>query len=326
MATYRSGANTRLMLVKESAYNTPGSVGNLVPISSVGVPGLQELITSDELTPDPNPPANSKGLKTGTGFTATCPVTADSIGLWMYYFFGDYTKSGASAPYTHTFEVTGATDPPSFTAEIGDIGLTKYDQYNGCSPVSIGLSVTKTSDLFRANIGFTGSGKSTINTGTSLDTTPTTYADLRHVLPGILAKVDGTAAGYLTGVDLTITRQVDVLNPLSSNLYGAEQSYRKYAVDCTIRGWRDSGDTLVGLDNDAEHTFELISYRPGGTTRYLSIKFEEAYFLNTEAYTIGDDGPGMYALRVSPFYGNGASASSIVISLLSDVADYAAAT
>lgn len=325
MATYRSGANTRLMLVKESAYNTPGSVGNLVPISSVSVPGLQELITSDELTPDPNPPAQSKGLQPGTGFSAVCPVSADSVGFWMYYMFGDYSVTGAG-PYDHVFEVTGSTDPPSFTAEVGDIGMTKYDQYNGCSPVSFALGVTKTSDLFRATVGFTGSGKYTINTGTSLDSSPATFADLRHVLPGTLVKIDGSAAGYVTGIDLTISRQVDVLNPLSADLFGAEQNFRKYAVDCVLRGWRNSADALYGLDDDAEHTVELINYRPGGTTRYLSIKFEEAYILATEGSSIADDGPGVFSVRVSPFYGNGASASSIVVHVVNDVASYTSAT
>ncbi|RLE25611.1 MAG: hypothetical protein DRJ50_02575, partial [Actinobacteria bacterium] len=100
---------------------------------------------------------------------------------------------------------------------------------------------------------------------------------------------------------------------------------QKYAYDFTIKGWRDSGDTILGYDDDAEHVFLITSPRPGVATRSLEIKHSEAYVFNSEGGGgVDGEGPVMATARVRPFYVDHADTSSVVCTLDSDVADYAA--
>jgi len=323
MATYRSGANSRLVLVKESPYNTPGSTGAIVPKASFTIPSSYERIQSDELVADPNPPQEAKGLYSGSGFQIVSPVTADSIGWLLYFFFGSYAKSGAAAPFEHTFKVAG-TLPPTGTLEVGDTELTKYDQYNGLLPNSFGLSISKTSDLLKATVGLAGSGLRVLNGAAPIDAAPDSFGDKRHVLPAVQLKVDTVLTSYLTGVDLTISRTFTPLLDLDGELYGSDFDLGDYAVDCVVRGWLDASNTLRDLDDDAEHVVEIISPRPGDATRYLSVKFPECHIFDVESYNVGGDAPIEFSARIAPFYDDNADATSVLVTLENDIADYAA--
>jgi hypothetical protein len=326
MPTYRSGANSRLAIGKESAFNTAATVMHDIPKSAFTVPGLYELIQNDELRSDPNPVADSKGLQSGEGWSFTAMATADLFGLFCYFFFGDYAVSGAG-PYEHVFEIdTSAIDPIS--VEYGDTqtAIARYDQYYGMYLSQIGLSCQKASELLKVDLAGVSSGKFDINASTALDASPDSYTDLRHTMPACTIEIDASAVAYLTSIDLTISRAVYPTNPLDGNLFANGATLGKYMVDCTVTGWRDQADALYGLDDDAEHTFKFISPRPGDATRSFEIEFEEAYAFATEPFSSGDDGPSEFSLKISPFYGNGASASAIIATVDSDVADYSVAT
>jgi hypothetical protein len=325
MPTYRSGANARLALGKESAFNTPSTTMNDIPKSSFTVPGNYELINNDELRSDPNPVADAKGLQMGEGWSFDAMCTSDVFGLLCYWFFGDYSVTGAADPYSHVFEIdNSAVD--SLTAEYGDTqsAIARYDAYYGLYLSQLGLSISKQSELIKVSCGGVGSGKSAINGATPADASPDTYSDLRHSMPGVTIKVDTVAVAYLTSIDLQITRAVYPTNPLDGNLFANGATLGKYEVDCTLTGWRDQADVLYGLDDDAEHVVEIISPRPDGATHDISIKFEEAYIFATEQTSISDDGPAEFSVKVSPFLGNGASNSAIVVTVDSTIADYSA--
>jgi hypothetical protein len=114
---------------------------------------------------------------------------------------------------------------------------------------------------------------------------------------------------------------------LDTNLYHSDQDQQKYRYDITIRGWRDSADTILGYDDAAEHTYEIVSGQPGApATRNISIKHSECYIFNSEGSGgVRDDGPVFSVARVAPFYADHADGSSIVVTVNGDVADYSAA-
>jgi hypothetical protein len=309
---------------KESAFNTVATAGNQVPKASFSVPAPFELIENNELRADPNPVADEKGLQSGDGWSFDTMVTSDIFGLLCYFYFGDYSVTGSADPWEHVFEISASSDPSSVSVEVGDSGISKYDLYYGMYLNSIGLSATKSSELLMTTIGGVSSGKYVLNGAAPFDATPDSYSDRRHVMPTCIVKVDGSATAYLTGVDLSINREVFPLRPLDGNLYASGAVLGKYNFDCTLTGWRDAADNLYGLDDNAEHTVEIISSRPGSATHDISILFEEAYIYATESSSVSGDGPVEFGVNVSPFYANGASASSVVITVDSGVADYSA--
>lgn len=326
MPTYRSGSTARLALGKEAAYNTASAAMHDIPKSSFTVPGPYELIENDELRSDPNPVANSKGLQSGSGWSFETMVTSDLFGLFCYWFFGGVSVTGTGTPnYVHTF-IPSTTNPPSLSAEYGDMqtAIDRFDKYYGLYLNSMGLNVSKTSELMKCSLGGESSGKFDMNAAAALDATPDTYGDARHAMPAATIEIDGSAVAYLTSIDLTIDRTVYPLNPLDGTLYAAAATLGKYSVSCTVMGWRDQADVLYGLDDDAEHTVKLVSPRPGSADHNVEIYFPECYLYATEQFSISDDGPAEFGLQVSPFYDNAAAGGAIEITVQSDIADYSA--
>lgn len=322
MSTYRSGSNLSLVLARESSYNTPGAAGNQLPKSSLTIPGPRELISNNELRSDPNPVADEKGLQTGTGFSMVMPMTSNSFGLMCHYFFGDDTVTATADPFDHVYTITNDAIP-TFTLEVGDTGLTKYDQYNGVTPTGMSFSISKTSSLFDVNWTLQGSGKYTLNGGAPLDAAPDSYDDRRHVLPGCTVTIGG-AVTYVTGIDVSIMRRVDAVQVLDGLLYASNHEPLKYTYDITVTGFRNAADDLFGLDDDSEKTVGINTVRPGSANYDVDFEFEETYVYATEGYSVSDDGLIPFQARISPFYADGANASSVMITANTEIEDYSA--
>ena len=325
MPTYRSGANARLALGKESAYNTASAAMHDIPKSSFTVPGPYERIESDELRSDANPAADAKGLQSGEGWSLDAMVTSETFGLFCYWFFGDYAKSGAGDPYEHVFKI-GAALPPSLSAEYGDTqtAISRYDAFYGMYLNSFGLNISKTSELMKLVVGGTSSGKFDLNGSTPLDASPDVYVDPRHVMPAATMTIDAGAVVYVTSIDLMIEREVFPLNPLDGNLFAAAATLGKYKVTATLTGWRDQADVLYGLDDNAEHAVVINSPEPGSATHDIDINFPECYIYATEQTSISGDGPAEFQVSVSAFYADATEASAVEITVSNATPDYAA--
>jgi hypothetical protein len=309
----------------ESAFNTVSTSGHDIPKASFSVPSPFELIESDEMTSDPNPTMNEKGLQAGDGWSFDAMVTADVFGLLAYWFFGAYAVAAAGAAYDHTSKISASTDPSSLSISIGDLGLTKYDIYYGLYLNSFGLSISKTSDMLKVSVGGVSSGKYLLNQATDFDAAPDTYSDRRHVLPACTLSVDGSAAGYLTGVEWTVTREIFPLQPLDGNLYAAGAVLGDYSVACTLTGWRDAADTMFGLDDGAEHTVKINSPRPAASdSQDIDIEMNECLIYATEGYSMSGDAPADFSVSVNPYKDDHADASAIKVTTTSDIADYSA--
>ena len=325
MATYRSGANSQIMIGKESSFNTSGAVGHILRKASFTFDGITELIESPELRSDPNPAPDATGMQRVTA-QLVVPVSADEMGLIMYFFLQDYSVTG-SGPYAHVYEVS-STNPDSVFIDVGDSELSKYDLFNGLfiSGISFGTITKGQSSMLMATIDFFSSGKYTLNGGSPADAAPDTYTDLQHTMPLVSVEVDTVATTIISEITCSMSRAVEGNGVLDATLFHSDADLQRYGFDCTIKGWRDSADTIFGYDDAAEHQVEIISPRPGAATRSVEIDFPECYIFNSEGGGgVSGDGPVMATARVRPFYVNNTPASSVVVTVNSDVVDYSAA-
>ncbi len=326
MATYRSAANSQIMIGAEASFNTMEGtpIGHLLRHGQFTFDGIVELIENPEFRSDPNPAPDETGMQKVTA-QLQVPISADEAGLIFYFFLEGYSVSGVG-PYAHIYKIS-STNPLSVFIEVGDSELTKFDLFNGLyiSSISLGTITKGQSSMLMMTIDFFASGKYVLNAGSSEDGTPDTYSDRQHTMPLVTVEVDAAATAIINEISHTMSRTVEGNGVLDGTLFHSDADLQKYAFDCTIRGWRDSADTIFGYDDAAEHVVEIISPRPGGATRSVEIKHSEAKIYNSEGGGGAQgDGPIKATARVRPAYVDHADASSLVVTVNSDVADYSA--
>ena len=331
MATYGTGAAVQVVIGKEPSYATadPTPVGHKLRVQSAnGWDSLKQRIRSQVLTGNVNPTADDTGLQVVPTASLVMPVDTEEFAIMCYFFLGSYAVSGsAGSGYTHTFKTHNTTLPPSAWIEIGDTTLDKFDMFYGCVPISLsfGRIVKNQASHLMATWTFSCSGFYERNNDDDEDSSPDTYSTAHHSMPKVAFKVDGAATALITEVNYTISRNVQLCHFLNGTLYADDVVYNRYDFDFTVAGYRDSSDTLKGYDDDAEHTFEIVSERPGDATRYVSIDHDECYALSTEqGGAISEQGPQMVRMRVAPFYDDVAAASSITVTIVNDTADISA--
>jgi hypothetical protein len=134
--------------------------------------------------------------------------------------------------------------------------------------------------------------------------------------------VDTTATSLIQEITCRISRTITMSGVLDGNLYNTDVDHGKYSYDCTIHGWRDSADTIFGYDDSSQHSVEIISPRPGGTYS-ITINFPESdIFQSEDSGQVSGDGPVFSTARVAPHYTDDASGSSLVVTIVGEVADY----
>ena len=312
------------MIAAEASFGTPEatSKGFVLRHATFSFDGIRELIESPFLRSDPNPTADARGMQKVTG-QIKCAVSADEIGVPLFLFLGDYSVSGAG-PYEHVFKIDTSV-LNSCIVQCSDMELDKHDTFRGLyiSGISLGSIVKGQSDMLMITIDFYCSGDYTLNSATNIDSTPVSYTDLVHTMPEVVVNVDGSTTAVIREINHAMTRTITGNGVLDGTLFDSDAELQKYNYDFTIKGWRDSADTVLGYDDGAEHIFIITSARPGAATRSLEIKHSEAYVFNSEGGAgVDGEGPVMATARVRPFYEDHADASSIVVTLDSDVASY----
>jgi hypothetical protein len=314
------------MIAAEASFGVPEatSKGFVLPHASFTFDGIRELIETPVLRADPNPTFDQKGLKKVSG-QITCAVSADMFGVLAFLFLGDYGSPSGTGPYEHVFKVdTSVLD--SVLVQVSDMELDKHDIFLGCfiSGISFGTITKGSSELLMITLDFYCSGEYTLNGATDEDATPTTYVDAHHTMPEVVLNVDSGDTALISEVNYAMTRTITGLSVLDGTLFDLDAEQQKYAYDYTVKGWRDSGDTILGYDDDAEHIFILTSPRPASATESIEIKHSECFVFNSEGGGgVQGEGPVMATVRVRPFYANHGDESSIVITVDSDIANYA---
>jgi hypothetical protein len=315
------------MIAAEASFGVPEatSKGFVLRHATFTFDGIQELIETPILRADPNPYFDARGMKKVSG-QITAAVSADEFGVLAFLFLGDYAVSG-TGPYEHLYKVdTSVLD--SVLVQVSDMELDKHDLFLGCyiSGLSYGTVTKGSSEMLMVTIDFYCSGAYALNSGDDEDATPVTYTDLLHTMPELVVNVDAGDTAIISEISYAMTRTISGNGVLDGTLFDSDAEQQKYAFDFTIKGWRDSGDTILGYDDAAEHIFLITSPRPGAADRSVEIKHSEAFVFNSEGGGgVQGEGPVMATARVRPFYVNHGDESSIVVTIDSDVADYTAA-
>lgn len=174
-----TGALTRIIGWNETTWNTtPGTPSaRLIPVVSFGLRANEERETDPTLSGYRGQQRSSAGKREVSGAIAIT-VAPETIGFWLANLIGAPTTTGASAPYTHTFEVdpTGAGALPvgmGFEVDYGAgiSGAGRYIVYSGVRINQMTLNLPANGNI-TAQIDVLGANFDADNVA-SLDATPT---------------------------------------------------------------------------------------------------------------------------------------------------------
>ena len=317
----RTGAYARLSVGVEDSFNAGAASpdGHTMPLISFSGGLAQGMFPSDELLSAASPGQPYYGANQCSG-DLVMPVENLGLGFLLRRFLTTYTKAGAEAPYTHEFKI-GATAPGSLWLEVGDASLDKWDQYGGIRPVSLRGQFSKTNGMARLTWGLLGSGKTiAMNTGTDYDASLTAYtSSLRHSGVDTTVKINGSAVADIETIDFTIERVAEAINCLDGNKYASAIELGQFKVSGTLTALWDSADTYRAVAiAGTEKSIEIISPKPGVSTRYVSFFFQECYLFAAQAAAVSGPGPLRMPISWQAYYADGAKTAAACVTLANE--------
>lgn len=321
----RRGANASLLIGKQADLTTVATVGHKIPVASMNLGAYQgAAIQSDELRDDLNPALGFTDLfKTDGPFDHA--LTADAVGLLMYFFLTDYSVAGVG-PYVHTFK-PAATDPSPLTAEVAHYHAStpKHDRFLGVYLSRFQIQVDKRGGLLRMPWEIMGTGNKVEDQAASFDAAPATYTDERLQARKAVLKIDGSTEAKVRQASLSVVRQVEASMGLNGLDYDSEMIFGGYEFELSFTATFDHASTVRALEDGAAHTFEIVVPRIADATRYLSIKFEECIVPKTDKVNISDRRALTYSFSgLRPGYETAGAGTGLTVKVASDIADYSA--
>lgn len=170
------GSNVRITAVPETAYKTPGTDGERIYFTQFSVTPDQQRENSQTLAGFRGQARSVEGNRNVQGQIGY-EMAPESIGLLLKHLIGAPTTTGASAPYTHTFQVgaSGANALPiglTFEEDFGTAiaSASRYLQLRGCR-FNSGTFTFSPSGFQTLQIDVLGADW--LKTNTTLDGTPT---------------------------------------------------------------------------------------------------------------------------------------------------------
>ncbi len=320
----QSGANAVIIYDTETTYKTtPSSPDAMVlPFKSESLRLNRNLISSDTIRSNRNPQAPVRGNVDVSGDITF--ELSPQYGRLFKHIFGTYSKSGSSAPYTHTYKIGALPVGMCLEKQFTDLGTAKYFLYNGCKVNSFRLSA-KPEGMIECTVSLLGA-KETINSS-SFDSTAT---DLGHTpFDGFEGSVKqgGSTVGTVTEVDFTLE------NNLDGNTYVLDGTGQRYSlpegrakVTGTVKILFDS-DTLYALAvAHTETTLEIHFTKGAGTgasagNEKMSFYFDEVIFKPQSPVISGPTGL-LVELPFEAYYNDDTDASAVRMELLSPTSTF----
>jgi len=227
------GARAQLLLAKESVYGTPPVSGFvLMPFASTTLGQEQPLIENELLGygRDPLPP--SRDAITADG-QVVIPVDAQGIGHWLTGLLGAPVTTGASAPYTHTFQSGGYT-LPSYSIEKGTPEVPRYEMFSGCKVDFMEFQAQRSGQL-QATVGLVAQGMeadTSTNGGTPSDLTLIRFGHFNGAV-----KRDGVAIGNIVSMSMRYANNLDRIEVIRSDgkIDGADPSIAALTGQIVVR-------------------------------------------------------------------------------------------
>lgn len=239
--------------IGKEATRTPGGVVTpVVPAAYIPVKGITPFDNITYLDDE-----NWRGSMVTTYGTVQGPahsefefagdVFADTIGYPLAGVLGDYAKTGASAPYTHTMAVknTGTGQATSYT-------ISDYNGYN--TRQWSGLQFSEAAFTFSADglLEYTAKGMGLLS-GTTTDPAPSfTTVTPTPVWIG-KAKFAGSQKANLSSGDITIKRDVTPLFTVNNTV----NPYQLWQGPVSVEG----NLTLV-MEDDTQLNYYLLNTQP----------------------------------------------------------------
>jgi hypothetical protein len=314
--TQARGMNSQVVIDFESTYGTsPATVnGILVPFNSCALQAKQTLTDAATIRGNRNPVAPVPG-KIDVSGDITVPVDARAFGYWLKAFCGAPATTGAGDPYTHVFK-PGMTQPSLvIDKEFTDIGQCLL--YNGCKVNQIKMTLGGDNEL-TATLSILG-GKETSGT-VAYDATPASLPFARFGNFQGSVKEGGSDIAYLSQVELTISGNLNgdqycigsqgFRSDLPEGLLGVSGSVTALFKDAAL------------LDKAISGTESSLELALTGGAHSLTIAIPELVY---ERQTPGISGPQGITIQL-PFHGyydNNADSTSVMFTLINDVASYA---
>lgn len=320
----QSGANVKLVYDTETTYKTnPVSPdGMILPFVSESLKLSRGQVASKTIRSDRNPQMTKRG-----GYNVAGDLNFElspEYGRLLKHIFGSYSKTGSSAPYTHTYKIGSLPVGMLIEKQFTDLAVPKYFIYNGVRVNTFKLSA-KPEGMIDCSVGLIGA-KETIGVA-AYDSTVT---DLGHSpFDGFEAAITQGGASLGIGTSLEFTLE-NVLDDKNFVIGGGGERYSLPAGTAKVNGSVDvlfENDTLYALAvADTETTLVLEFGRGnklGGSAgnECLTFYFDELKFGPESPVVTGPTGL-LVKLGFSAFYNDGANASACRAVLLSPIATF----
>jgi len=228
------GANTKLLMLKESTYGTAPS-GNFkqLPFVTCDLGAEQPLVEADVIGLGANRDAAApfQDVVTVSG-TAVVPVDLNSFGHWLRLLLGAPTSTGTTN-YTHTFK-SGAASLPSNAIELGYPDVPSYDLITGVRADTLEIDFSP-SGAATASIGLVAQGSA--RTGATSGGTPTTLAYTAFNKAQGSINRSGSALAQVTGAKLSFSNSVEAVRTIRADrkIEGADPGISKATGSVTVR-------------------------------------------------------------------------------------------
>lgn len=309
--TQAQGSRSYLAVQKETTFNTSPATPALikVPFSSESLSKSVGIEENDHLFSGRNAQAPRRGtVDVGGGINFNLGFYPGNL---LYYLLGDVATT---AP-THTIKVGSAL--PSFVIEKGFADIGQYFLYKGCKAKKLSLAVTP-SGFQKCSLEIMGASE-TVST-TAFDSTLDTLGD--SPLDG--AMIAAFTEGGVSATGIT-SLSIDIENDLDGDTFtlaggGSRGSIGdgRVKVSGNLKGFFEN-TTLYNKAVNATESSLAVTFTAGtgagtaGNEQLVITIPELIYSVKTPAIS-GPKGI-YYELDWQAYYGDGASASSVVMVL-----------
>jgi hypothetical protein len=310
------GSQTTVVIDFETTYGSdPGTpAGIQTPFSAESLSASREQLSEAIINGRRDPSRPFAGNTDVTG-DITVPVDLRYIGYWFKALMGAPTTSGAG-PYTHVYKVDNTGCMPSLVYEKAFLDVPRYLKYNGVKLSSMALSAGSGGEL---NINFGLVGSSFSDSGTAYDATPTTHTYERFKNNELTLKEGGSTTGEFSQLSIDVNTNLDT-DVFTIGGAGTRSSLPEGQLEIGGSGniLFDNMTMYNKALNATESSIELIATQ--GTSS-LSIDLNEAEYALSSPKITGNEGI-MLDLDFKAFFDNDGGDSSIIITLINDVASY----
>lgn len=290
--------------------------GLQLPIAEIDLKMQRAINKSRVLRGDRNPTKGFLGRKNVGGPLVMQPGVRD-IAFLMKHLLGAVTTSGAG-PYTHTIKV--GTLPPGLTIDKIFGTLTQIERYLGCRLNQLSFSCNDDGLL---EVTFDVIGASEVDDTVKLDAAPKLYSIQPFAVPKLTINEGGSPLTIGKDMQITISNNLDVETGRVMGNSGAINDLPEgiMMIDLSFSVLFQSVTLLNKAKNETVSSFDFTFPAPSAG-HSLKLAFNELTYEVTEPGVKGPNGI-VVPMKANVYYDTDAAASSVIATIINDVASIA---